>query len=78
VQRYLGNELVLARPPSVVYRMQKLMRRNKSTVMIVVATLAGVMMGLLLAGWLAYRVTHAANKQAPVLADPTINMNGKP
>jgi serine/threonine protein kinase len=76
VQRYLRNELVLARPPSVVYRLQKLVRRNKTTLKIVVAVLAGVLMGLLLAGWLAFRVSMA--KQTPVLKDPTLNMNGKP
>jgi hypothetical protein len=30
VQRYLDNEPVLARPPSRLYRLQKLMRRNKA------------------------------------------------
>ena len=29
VQRYLNNEPVLARPPSQLYRLQKLVRRNK-------------------------------------------------
>ena len=29
VQRYLNNEPVVARPPSRMYRLQKLVRRNK-------------------------------------------------
>ena len=29
IQRYLDNEPVLARPPSRIYRLQKLVRRNK-------------------------------------------------
>jgi eukaryotic-like serine/threonine-protein kinase len=78
VQRYLRNELVLARPPSLAYRVQKLVRRNKSTLKIVGAVLAGVLMGLLLAGWLAFRVSRAASKSATVPVDPTINMNGRP
>jgi eukaryotic-like serine/threonine-protein kinase len=76
IQRYLHNDLVLARPPSFVYRMQKMARRNKGTLTVIVAVLGGVMMGLLLAGWLAYRFSHV--KQTPVLVDPTINMNGTP
>ena len=31
VQRYLDNEPVVARPPSRIYRLQKLVRRNKTT-----------------------------------------------
>jgi serine/threonine protein kinase len=78
VQRYLRNELVLARPPSLFYRLRKLLRRNKSVVTIIIAVLAGVMMGLLLAGWLAFHLSHIERERNPVLADPTVNMNGKP
>src|SRR4029077_14211241 len=31
VQRYLSNEAVMARPPSRLYRLQKLVRRNQIT-----------------------------------------------
>ena len=78
VQRYLRNDLVLARPPSLVYRLQKWVRRNNSTLKIVAAVLAGVLMGLLLAAWLAFRVTRDASKHAPERPDPTTMMDGKP
>jgi serine/threonine protein kinase len=78
VQRYLRNELVQARPPSLTYRLQKLVRRNKSLVTIIIAVLAGVMMGLLLAGWLVFHFSHFTGERRPALEDPTINMNGKP
>jgi serine/threonine protein kinase len=74
VQRYLRHEIVAARPPGVFYRLQKLARRHKMLVTIVSAVFAGLMMGLLLAGWLAF---HLAGERKPVLRDPTINLNDK-
>ena len=58
IQRYLNNEPVLARPPSVLYRFQKLVRRNKLIFTAVSAVLAGLLMGLFLAAWLAFRASH--------------------
>jgi len=72
VQRHLRNELVLARPASPLYRLRKLLRRNKMIVTVVCAVLAGLLMGLLLAGWLVFRASHL--KIEP--KDPTINLNG--
>ncbi len=46
VQRFLENEPVMARPPSRLYRLQKLVRRNK------VACVAGTMVALALIGGL--------------------------
>jgi len=46
IQRHLSNEPVLARPPSRIYRLQKLVRRNK-----VVFTAAAVVSVTLLAGF---------------------------
>lgn len=78
VQRHLRHELVLARPPRLLYRLQKWVRRNKTVLMVIVAVLFGVMMGLLLALWLAYRVSHAAHKQEFMLDDQTVNTNVMP
>jgi hypothetical protein len=74
VQRHLRNELVLARPASPIYRLRKLLRRNKMIVVAVGAVLAGLLMGLLLAAWMSYHVSHIKPEQK----DPTINMYGKP
>ncbi|HEY3914915.1 MAG TPA: serine/threonine-protein kinase, partial [Verrucomicrobiae bacterium] len=46
IQRHLSNEPVLARPPSRIYRLQKLVRRNK-----VIFTAAAVVTVTLLAGF---------------------------
>ena len=47
VQRFLGNEPVVARPPSRLYRLQKLVRRHKTTFT------AGAMVALALVGGIA-------------------------
>jgi hypothetical protein len=74
VQRHLRNELVLARPASSIYRLRKLIRRNKVVVMIAAGVLAGLLMGLLLATWLALGVSHIK----PEPRDPAINFNSNP
>ena len=73
VQRHLRNELVLARPASLPYRLRKMVRRHKLIVMTAWAVLAGLLMGLLLAAWLAFRASHTKPEQR----DPTVNLNGK-
>jgi len=72
VQRHLRNELVLARPPSSLYRLRKLVRRNKMIVVAAGAVLAGLLMGLLLAAWLAV----GASRIKPEQKDPTFNLSG--
>jgi len=78
VQRYLRNDLVLARPPTFGYRLRKLLRRNKSAVTIFFAVLAGVVLGLLLAALLVFHLLRTADTETPKLADPTVNMNSRP
>jgi serine/threonine protein kinase len=78
VQRFLRNDLVQARPPSLGYRLQKFVRRNKAILTIIAAVLGGVLLGLLLAGWLALRLLRDAAQQMPAPKDPTVNMNGTP
>ncbi|HMJ66023.1 MAG TPA: protein kinase [Candidatus Binatia bacterium] len=46
VQRYLENETVEARPPSSLYRFQKLVRRNKTTFAAVGAVVLALVIGL--------------------------------
>jgi serine/threonine protein kinase len=63
VQRFLDNEPVTARPPSRIYRLQKLVRRNQATFG------AGGMIALALVGGLAlstwfWREERQARKQA--------------
>src|SRR5262249_20448614 len=46
LERYLGNETVLARPPSKLYRLGKLVRRNKVAFAAAAAVLAALLIGL--------------------------------
>jgi serine/threonine protein kinase len=46
VQRYLANETVEARPPSSLYRFQKLVRRNKTTFVAACAVVLALVIGL--------------------------------
>ena len=52
IQRYLGNEPVVARPPSTLYRFQKLARRNKTMFATAGVGLATLVIGLILSLYL--------------------------
>jgi len=52
IQRYLTNEPVVARPPSTVYKFQKLVRRNKTIFAAVGAGVAALVLGLVLSLYL--------------------------
>jgi WD40 repeat protein len=63
VQRHLGNETVLARPPSANYRLQKLVRRNKLAFAAAGAVVVTLIFGILLSSWQAVRATRAEGAQ---------------
>src|SRR5688572_32969016 len=70
VRRHLENEPVAAGPPSQIYRMQKLVRRNKIAVAASGAVFAALVIGLGLSTWLwlaerlAYERLLVAEKEA--------------
>jgi fructose-1,6-bisphosphatase/sedoheptulose 1,7-bisphosphatase-like protein len=47
IERHLNNEAVLARPPSKLYRFQKLVRRNKAVFAAVAVVAAVLVLGVL-------------------------------
>jgi serine/threonine protein kinase len=55
IQRYLSNEAVLARPPSRVYRLQKLVRRNKIVFIAAAAVAAALIIGLGASTWFFFK-----------------------
>jgi serine/threonine protein kinase len=63
IQRYLDHEPVLARPPSRVYRLQKVIRRNRLAFAAAGIVLAALIIGLGLSTWL-YSRERAAVKRA--------------
>jgi eukaryotic-like serine/threonine-protein kinase len=66
VQRYLDNEPVVARPPSQLYRFQKLVRRNKIVFAAGAAVAAALVIGLGLSTYLFFREKEA--RQQAVLS----------
>ena len=55
IRRHLNNEPVVACPPSSMYRLQKLARRNKLAFGAVTAVLAALVLGLGFASWSSIR-----------------------
>ncbi len=68
VQRYLNNEPVRARPPSQVYRLQKLVRRNKILFIAGAAVTLTLFAGLGTSTWLYLNERQAWHEQARLLA----------
>jgi WD40 repeat protein/serine/threonine protein kinase len=62
VERYLENEPVLARPPSNVYRLQKLFRRYRGAVAAAAAIAATLLLGMTFSTWQAVRATRAEHR----------------
>jgi len=59
LQRHLGNEPVAARPPSAVYRLQKLVRRHRVALAAGAGIALALVLGLAAAIWQAVRATRA-------------------
>jgi hypothetical protein len=62
VQRYLNNEPVVARPPSRLYRFQKLVRRNKIAFAAIAAVTCALLLGLGLSTWLFLQEREARRR----------------
>ena len=59
IQRYLTSEPIVARPPSNLYRFQKLVRRNKLVFAGVAAIMAALAVGASVSTWQAVRARRA-------------------
>ncbi len=69
IQRYLEGEPVLARPPSQLYRLQKLVRRNKIVFAAGAAVALALMIGLGLSTWLFFREREAREQEVTLRAE---------
>lgn len=58
IDRYLRGEAILARPPSVVYKLQKFVGRNKAAALSGLAVLVALLAGTAVATWQAVRATR--------------------
>ena len=59
VQRYLAGDAVEACPPTLGYRLRKMLRRNKAAVSITLGFAAVLLLGIVLTTWQAVRATNA-------------------
>lgn len=62
IRRYLGDEPVTARPPSNVYRLRKMVRRNKLAFAAAAAVLVALVIGLSLSMFLYIREKQATRR----------------
>src|SRR5581483_6452004 len=62
IQRYLRNDAVEARPPSTLYRLQKLVRRNRTIFAAAGAGITALVIGLLLSLYLFAQETSALRR----------------
>jgi len=73
IQRHLGNEPVIARPPSAAYKLQKSFRRNKLAFATAGIVAAALLLGVMVSTWQAVRATKAEklakNRLAEVAAE---------
>lgn len=67
IRRHLANELVAARPPSRVYRLGKLVRRNQLVFLVGALAVASLAAGLGASTWLLLRERAALREQARLL-----------
>jgi eukaryotic-like serine/threonine-protein kinase len=59
VKRYLTNEPIVARPPSTLYRVKKLVRRNKVAFAAAASVAAALVLGVVASAWQAVCATRA-------------------
>ena len=72
IQRHLGNEPIIARPPSSLYRFQKMARRNRFTFAASVAVATALLLGILVSSWQALRATRAKHEALAAQAGESV------
>ena len=63
IRRHLNSEPVVACPPSNLYRLQKMVRRNKLTFVAAGAVAASLVLGLAFSSWQAIRATKSERSE---------------
>lgn len=77
IRRHLENEPVTARPPSNLYRFQKLARRNKLAFVAIAASTTALVLGVVVSTWQAVRATKAEKLAKDRLAEVAAERDAK-
>jgi len=64
IERHLNNEPVTARPPSKVYRLRKLVRRNRTVFVAVAVVASALALGAIVSTWQAIVATQAKRAES--------------
>ena len=64
IERYLHEEAVLARPPSQLYRLQKLVRRNRMVFLFGTAAVAALLLGTIFSTLMFFKEREAKTSEA--------------
>ena len=59
IERYLRREEILARPPSIAYKLKKFIQRNRASVLTATVVALSLIVGMVVATWQAMRATRA-------------------
>ncbi len=73
LKRHLGNEPVLARPPSAAYRFQKALRRNKLVFGATAVVAATLVVGIAVSTWQAFAARKAQHRESLARRDAERN-----
>ncbi|HEV3312577.1 MAG TPA: protein kinase [Chloroflexota bacterium] len=73
IERYLHREAIMARPPSMVYKIKKFTQRNRAAVFTTVLVAASLILGIVLTSWQAVRATVAEGLAKEALAQAKID-----
>jgi serine/threonine protein kinase/tetratricopeptide (TPR) repeat protein len=77
IQRHLSNEPVVACPASKLYRLQKLVRRNKLAFALGASVAATLILGLTMATWMYLQELAARQREARLRLEAELARNGE-
>ncbi len=73
IERYLHDEAILARPPSMPYKVKKFAQRNRATVITTATIAASLILGIVLTSWQAVRALAAEERATRAQAQAEID-----
>ncbi|MGD0814850.1 MAG: serine/threonine-protein kinase [Verrucomicrobiota bacterium] len=75
IQRYLDEEAVLARPPSRLYRLQKLVRRNRVVFLFGAAAVTALLVGTIISTLMFFKEREARSSEARLRREAELREN---